>query len=517
MGIKKFCIFLMFVVGGFCGASATVVDSNLYGASKTITENIVISDDATVAVKNLYVNAPITIENHGRVLSDVYVCDMGALNVINSGDMHGTIYLGDGARLNQIVRDADDLTFLNVDGGYNVLVQSEGRILSMRHVMDVASAADKVVLDEAILYLDTHMLMARSMTNIVLNGEVKIISDDFSNYYDSAILNNVSGDGRVVLVDNSDNLLYSNVGYIEDGSLYVRRKRVTDYSKILGDDVGALLNAMRAGGDPLLNKIDSANSVSEIHEIINRSARFNPMEMMRPVIDVVRFDMLNLGMDDAALSVRPVGVAGDDYSVMGIEAEITSIFMDKLYLSFGGEIGAVDYKSDTDEYSAVFYGLNIGAGYRDDNGMFVRARAGVNMTEFDYVYLVGDGKIIDNPQGDIFYGVIDGGYELDLGRDISFLPSVGFRMMNVGIEYETDNFMNFYIGADLDFHPVRVLGIGYRYGLHVDVDTDNRTTVAIRMGAGSDADMISGAISIATIIDNELTSYKAGFDLRLLF
>ena len=53
MGIKKFCIFLMFVVGGFCGASATVVDSNLYGASKTITENIVISDNATVAVKNL--------------------------------------------------------------------------------------------------------------------------------------------------------------------------------------------------------------------------------------------------------------------------------------------------------------------------------------------------------------------------------------------------------------------------------------------------------------------------------
>ncbi len=494
-----------------------VVDSNLYGASKTFTENVVISDSATVAVKDLYVNAPITIENHGRVLSDVYVCDMGALNIINSGDMSGIIHLGNGARLNQIVRNADDLTALNVDGGYNVLVQSESGVLSMRHVVDVASAADKIILDEATLYLDIHMLRARSMTNIELNGEIKIISDDFSDYYGSAILNNVSGDGRVVLVDNSDNPLYSNVGYIEDGSLYVRRERVTDYSKILGDDTGNILNALRIYGDPLVDKLDSANSVSEIREIINRSVRFNPMEMMRPVIDIVRFDMLNLGMDDAALSVRPIGVAGDDYSVMGIEAEITGVFMDKLYLSFGGEIGAVDYKSDIDEYSAMVYGLNVRAGYKDDNGIFVRARAGVNMTEFDSVYLFYDGKITDNPQGGILYGVIDTGYELDVSSDISFLPSVGFRMMNVEIEYETDNFMDFYVGADLDFHPAQVLGIGYRYGLHVDVDTDNRTTVAIRMGAGSDVDMISGAISMATIIDGDVTSYKAGFDLRLLF
>ena len=110
----------------------------------------------------------------------------------------------------------------------------------------MAGCTDKIILENAQLSLnsaiDTYGI------DFDISGNIVLHVTNIDRYADNQILlRNVSGAGAfVVLMDDvSDDLLFVHVAYVSDGNLYLRRVRNTNYSSIMKDEVGAMLDSLR--------------------------------------------------------------------------------------------------------------------------------------------------------------------------------------------------------------------------------------------------------------------------------
>lgn len=406
------------------------------------------------------------------------------------------------------MRDTNDISVVDYNVNYSVLVR-DSVALSWGDVLNVANGADKIILDNATLVLDTNIL---NSVPIEINGENLLVVDDVSNFYDTAVLTNVSGNGRVRLQSRVVNPLFAGFSYFENDSLYIRRERITDYATILGNDTGGYLNNLRVKNpnDPLLGALDSAGDMNTLRETMARSVRLNPIRLMMPIMQITDFDKLNFNVENWGINSGGDIIVNKNMEYYGAN------------IAFGGgarnikfglslSTGRMEYSDDINYFVGDIYGGQLIADYNWWDTNRLRLMLGGKTVNFTSGELFNGHDTVKDPRGIIVYGATE--YARNFGP---FSPFVGFDFDYVSVADDSENNIVGRGGVDARYTH-EMLGLRYDYAVRVGANTDGAMFAELRAGFLSVMDKAGGDISIAIIRRDDITSYKFSVAAHVLF
>ncbi len=485
------------------------INYNLSMDSAVWVQHTVVTTDSAVSINDLYISDGIVVENNGSLTANFHVADNAELWLRNSGVLNATYDIGVGGRVVQLVHSADDFT--DAGGAFDIRVNS----------------ADGLVLDKLIEFADGRtitlhdsvlILGKRGNYPIRLSGENVIYVQDLSLLGDVPIIDGLFGDGDVRIENAHSSDMFMVVSYVEDGKLYGRLRRETDYVKVLGagDGRGVFLNMLRRwdSDDRLLRHMDSAQTPGELEAIMRGSVRMRPINMMRPVRALNLLDMYGVSaVEFNSVGVRVVGLR--DADVYGTTVRLAGNVTDSVIVGATLFAGAMDYVSDTDELSAYLVSGAIDAQYLGRRFM-MRGRAGVTAASFESGAVWNDGVIEENPTGVSRYIGLDAGLRYNAWNGVVFIPFVGAMYDDIEILGNTQTNFAFNAGADLGF---RTSGydVNYEYFGRVRVTTNGDAAATLRIGAMSDFDAAGGAVEFTKIFSDDMPSYEIKVNVNFTF
>ncbi|MBQ8255952.1 MAG: autotransporter outer membrane beta-barrel domain-containing protein [Alphaproteobacteria bacterium] len=481
---------------------------------------IVLSNDSAIArgvnfvPESVKVTESIRIDNYGVIKSDLYLCDGCLLHMKNAGVFVGDVHFGVNSKLIQVINNTGDMNEISGVSNFNVLVENAD-VLSLDTIVNFAERADKIILKNSVLKIDSPVNFNK---DIELHGEIDLIADDLSRFYDVPILTNISGDGSVRVVNNNPDILYADMAFVDNGALYVRRVRETDYVKIFKDDTGKFLNALRYTNpnDSLITELDRASDMHSFRSVMNKSVRFNPEILVRPLNVLHMFDRLETNASENAFDFRPFVIWTDDFSLYGVNVGLRGHILTGLDVWGGLRVGVLDYDSDLDTFSGRTLGANLGAKYTMKNNLFVRANLGADVMDVDVGNVLYENVIYMNPRSASGVLSIDIGYIYNLENDIYVEPFVGVKsdwwcVENVS-EFNADIIAG--IGAGYAFS---MLGLRYDYSVRGVVMTDGEVGVSGRVGFWSEFDAFGGDVQISAVQMDDIMNYKVALNARMWF
>ncbi len=514
----KFWISVLVLLGCVGGANASNVSADVWGGTVVGDADIYVDNGVYFQPARLEVNKSIKIENNGDFNTDVFVCDMCRVSVINRGDMTGNFYLGQNAKLIQVVEGAGDLMPINFNADYTLVVSGDD-VLRWNEILSVAHRADKVVLNNVMVDMNVGARYL-NQTNIELVGEIKVLCDDLKNLYGVAIMENVSGNGKVRFIGGTDNPLFANVGFVENGNLYVRRERETDYVKIFNNETGAFLNKLRGasngGADRLLKRLDTADSVDEFNKMMGRSVRFNPGNLIQILETVNAFSMNRFDVIAENAGVRSFVIGAKDFYVNGIGVGVGAVVKDRIEFGLNFDVGRVKYESDVDKFDGRLYGLDFAFLYKMGDERFLNLLSGVRFMRFDVGDVLYNKSQIKNPRGNVGYMLADYSEKYSLGDSFYIMPGVGVGLDFYKIEAEEnmDVFGRAKIGAGYEFD---MIGIHYDYKVQATVDTDTDVMLGGRIEFWSEYDQIGAGAEISAGRVNNQNACEFLIDANIAF
>ncbi len=500
-------------------ASVDYIDSDRYGASLTISNDVVVIASADIVVNNLNIVKSVSLENAGTINAKINVCDGCNVKIRNSGVIGGSFNLGDGATITQIINGPDDITSLGLDGEYDVLVHSTDKI-SFSELMRVSVSADKVVLDDANVILDNKGV-ARTNNNgpyIEIVGDVVFYLNSADGMNGRPILSNVYGDGRIFVYTNDDNPLFAVSAYTDNGNVYAALRRETDYYKILKNKTGNFLNSLRtySPDDNLLRVMDGATTMDELNNIMSRSVRLNPIKLMRPIRLFNSFNALNFSAkDDMVVSATPIYAFSDNFYIYGASVAAGIDIGDKINISANVHSGVMEYADDINEFAANLYGANIGVNYTGNKIIFNNL-VGFTMAEFDSGPVFdGDGVVI-NPHGNDLYFESEFGRRFEFGDKLSVSPYLGISGDFATVADSDDLTVDAYAAMKMTYE-ICTGDISYKYNLHARAFTNGEINFMASMEFWSDADNAGGEFGIGAIYNDMGASYQIRFGINAGF
>ncbi|MDR1361174.1 MAG: hypothetical protein LBJ18_02590, partial [Rickettsiales bacterium] len=257
-----------------------------------ISQNTTVFAGATVAFPSIHITDSVSLQNMGVILSPIFIDPGNQLNFQNSG-VAGDIFIGENSTLTQIIKSSADITRLSVinsGGSFFVLAGGGGESLSLRDIMRAASGADKIILENTVLVIDGAAAGGRAMAFnfdpvLEIRGEVFIDLTGTDLYDGMNLLKDISGEGAINIRGAGLSGLYRADAVRVGNSINLQIARETDYEKVFGagDMRGIFLNNARGASQGLLAAMDSAESESELNQIMQRSVAFNPVNLMLPV------------------------------------------------------------------------------------------------------------------------------------------------------------------------------------------------------------------------------------------
>ncbi|MBQ8294500.1 MAG: hypothetical protein IJX89_03890 [Alphaproteobacteria bacterium] len=509
--MRYLAVILLPLVGIYFGtANAEIINGSVYGSRKNLDTEVVVTDIAKLLVNSIYAPDYVYLDNHGTVkVKNIYVPERGFFYLENSGHFSGNFVVGDSYYIYQVLRDTDDISVVGYNVDFSVLVR-DSAALSWTDVLNVANGADKIILDNATLVLDTDRL---NSVPIEINGENLLIVDDISDFYGAPLLANVSGNGRVRLQSHVINPLFAGVSYFENDSLYIRRERITDYATILGNDTGVYLNNLRMKNpnDPLLGALDSAGDMNALRETMARSVRLNPIRLMTPIIQITDFDKLNFNVDNWGINSGVGAIVNKNMEYYGANIAFSGV-AENIKFGLSLDMGQMEYSDDINYFVGDIYGGRFVADYNWRDANRLRLMLGGKIVNFSSgEVFMGHNNVVKDPRGVIVYGVTE--YALDFGP---FSPFVGFDFDYVSVTNDNENNVVGRGGVDMRYTH-EMLGLRYDYAVRIGANTDGTIFAKLRAGVLSIMDNAGGDISIATIRRDDITSYKFGFAARVLF
>lgn len=510
------------MLDNFCVASAGTVrfDNTVYGDVFRFYDDVIVDAGGGISADRIEIQDSITIVNNGFIDGDFYICDKCHIYLQNSGDFYSVVNMGAGANLTQLITKNDEISRLNVDGDFDILVQNADNI-SLRDILSVGAFASKIIFNNSALVLDTsNMLLARGIgPDIELRGELVLYVSDFSDFADTPILRNVAGDGVVSIhADNLDSL-YLLQAYMDHGALLMRRIRSTDYARILNNDMGRFINSLRdtAVLDPILPALDRAETMAELYSVIKRSARLNPINMMRPVKIMNAFERMtdtSLPRGTEAMAA-PVLILSDDFYLYGLRLGADINISKDFALLASGYAASAAYQDSINDFDADIYGGNIRLKYDDKDTAFADAVIGMSVAKFDSGPVFDGHGAADNPHGVSIYGAVTAGRYYDfMGLKVG--PFIGADaeydkiLHQSGFEYSG----RLGIGGK---YALEVAGLRYDYGVRVFAATDNTWAASVDMAVWSVLDMAGMNISVGVYQDTIGMSYKVSTNVRWMF
>ncbi len=482
--------------------------------------DVILSDDSLiytgVAFEPLSVRTTETlqIDNYGTINSEFFVCDGCDLYIKNVGEFKADINLGTNSSLIQVVNNSNDMNALSFSGDFDVLVENDSMI-TLGEVVNFANRADKIILKDSVLKIDGVIGLYKT---IELRGKVDLVADDLTQFYGTPVLTNITGDGSVRIINNNPDVLYADVGFINDGTLYVKRVRETDYVKIFKDDTGKFLNELRVvnPNDSLFDVLDCASDMVSLRYAMEKSVRFNPEILVRSLNVLHMFDRLETNTSENALSFSPFVIWSNDFNLYGLNVGLSGRVMTGLDVWGGLRVGVLEYDSDLDAFSGQVWGANFGAKYTMKNNLFVRANLGADVMNVDVGNVLYDDVIYMNPHSMSGALSIDFGYGYSLQHNFYFEPFVGIKsdwwyVENVS-EFNTDVIVG--LGAGYSYS---MLGLHYDYFIRGIAMANGDVGVSGRVGVWSEFDAFGGDVEISAVQMYGAMNYKIAFNARVWF
>jgi hypothetical protein len=489
------------------------------GGRYEINNDIFVPENVNVASAELVINESVYITNNGNISAGkIYVCPRCKVEIENNGTMNSEFILGADAQIVQVVSSENSINPVDFGVEYMVSVRNTDSVLSLADIVDFAPDSARVRLENVRIEIDR--IPNEKSKRVELGDNVVFIIKDISDLYDMTVLDNVMSVGDEARFESrvAEDALYSNVGYINyDGKLVIDHVRKTDYEQIIDGDKGIFIESVLDKNDKLKEKIDSSADIDDVHNILSKTALFNP-DVLQGLLRVIAvMDTVDFNSNiQSGIGTSVFGIMSDNFYVRGADINVVSVIKDNFNLSLSLKAGQILYSSDLEDFDGCFYGLNLSGDYRFENDLFLRAGFGVMKTMFDIDSVWYNNKIIKEPDALSGFLVADFGKRFVFGDSFFVSPFVGLvsELYDVaGISYSEYN-GRLGVGADYKY---AISDLEYGYGAYVTVDTNGFISLAGNVGFVSPSDMISGNLKLTVVRMLDTFSYKASIDAKLLF
>lgn len=509
--LKILCVILAAVFGGM-SHSAAVLYGEVFDTDITIRSGQDISNGISIT-------DAITINNHGTISGVLDICDGCQVLIRNFGVFSADVHLGTNARLVQVISSNAEITQLDTNGApYDVWVDG-GNDLSLNDILRVGRTAVGITFDNTVLCINGRIDRAIYASEIEFVGNVIIKVKNADDILQSGFLDDVKIDGRLIIVADDTAPLYGLQVSRNGDEIVVTHVRVTDYATLFGNARGDFLNRLRIWNprDPLLGRLDAAKSLGEIDDIIARSVRLNPINLMRGVRMMNDLELADVfrPIYRTHMFAAPMWIRSGDFDVYGFRAGLDVRASGALAFSITGYAGIMEYADDINEYSADVYGANIMADY-DFDIVFVRGAFGATYATFDVGPVLDGDKVKFNPNGMSFYSDMDIGHRFKIANDLSLAPFVGARMDHASVLGQSDTNPNLHIGGDVAM-SYTVDGLRYDYAARVAVASDGNVVGSVHIAAWSEMDDAGAEFTISTTRDEFGRAYRVSIGGRYRF
>ncbi|MBO7509212.1 MAG: hypothetical protein J6T57_02980 [Alphaproteobacteria bacterium] len=459
-----------------------------------------------------------TFENYGEITGNIIVdCTGCAIDFHNFGIISGNIIIADGASplFSQTITGNSDANVIGNLTGHTVDVYG-GTGIDMAKIIATASGADNVVLHSGSFIVGPGIPPTDAVINV--NNFVSFIIVGANDDQDVPLLTHIWGEPSGLQVNGIDSMFSPNAYIDENGNLFLRLERISNYDDIIGGGLGEFVDSLQDSdeNDKLVTALNSAQSRNELNAILKRSVRTNPILLARPIRTIATYDDIYAFNDgEARISVRPFYLAADEFNVWGANADFAGNVSKNVFGYVGAVFGRLNFDGELDDYSGVVYGGRIGAVYND--GDFYAGVRGVVIGMATHDLSVFDGATtVHNPNAMVSDLIADFGLVFKILDDINITPFVGVRAnyANVLDEHETNAMGR--IGFETmvnNEHDGNRYGVGLRAVMH----TDGTVNMSMRTDIVSPADGIGAGLDIGSVYDDMGWSFRFMLNGRVLF
>lgn len=481
-----------------------------------------------VAVADLYINQyeeytspvivdnSITIINHGILSGDVTLTDKYVVTIKNYNTISSNFYCGEICyMITQEITGNDNLRPIpNLSGHIVVASNSDADIINMSDLINIAINAHEIYLDTGMFGVGADVPLFPGNIIIYSDGVVFVITDIPSDLSQPLITHVINSNiiSQTIFLSEDDALTHS-AKWIDD-SLYVFSSLYTNYEVVIGGALGDYLDSLRDNdpNDKLVVALDSANSRSDMANILSQSVRTNPINLMKPITTLTSHDLIKF---EPGTVITPFYLYADDFSIMGASLNLGGKIYDNVLGNIGFIGGAIHYSGDYDDYSGALYGGNVGVQYLDDK-YYANAYGKFIYAMFDDIDVFNNGKIVHNPNGFGADVVTDFGLVYRVYDDVNVIPFVGVRANYVSVVSETNTDFNLRIGAKFE-KTNNTDGNSYSVGGKFVVQTDGAIYAGGYMDMLSSADGVGGGFEIGVLHDDIGMSYRIALNGKIIF
>lgn len=215
--MKIFPVVLSVWCAYISGAVADSFVGDEFSAHIDITTDSVVYENVFFKPGHVDVNDTIKFVNNGRVNTSFSICDGCEIFILNRGEFTADFVLENNAKVIQVVSSADEWNPIDADVKYTLKIDGTDRLNLVNGFN--GDAFNNIILKDSVLNISD--VLAMNGVNIDLQGDVVLVADDLMGLYDVPIIGNVSGDGRVRVVNKNPDVLYSDVVFLFDDKLFV--------------------------------------------------------------------------------------------------------------------------------------------------------------------------------------------------------------------------------------------------------------------------------------------------------
>ena len=486
--------------------------------------NYMINQDVTVLngvlfeAHDIVATDSIRILNYGHMAGGINVCENCSVEIRNIGVFDAGVTLQNGAHFVQVITANNEITNLGLGSGFDVAVRN-GAGLSFADVMSVAGNANTVEFVNADFNAGTVGGFV-APSNVKLSGDIILHFDDITNQ-EKLLFSKASGGGVVYADSNALDSLHIMQTYRVNNDVFMRLARSTDYARILNNGMGCFLNDLRAFGVDfkLFSKLDVAENMGEINNILSDSVRTNPIKLMRPVSIINSYKSLEImHIDDGVtFGIEPLLIYSGNMLVEGAQPKLAFNMSDDLHVELSGYVLNIDYSDDINEYGGIAFGIGADLQYDISKNDFIRLHGAGGKSYFDVGPVFDGMAAVNNPDGMSIFVIGEYGRTFDVFDDYKISPFIGGGAEYMTISRASDTDVFGIGGMDVGYEYV-FDGLQYNYTLRAIARTDGTIGAGINLSVWSIMDAAGADVHIGTIYNDDFgCSLKVSLNGRFMF
>ena len=489
-------------VPSFSGSDNTIDSGatvNASGANSTI----MVSGVSVSLINNGTINGNIDISGN-----NLNITNTGTINgnIINSSSVgHVVQNIASDAEFNKLPVSGADL-YVNMNGMTNLNVGEMENLGAQHYTITnsdiyVDNLSDWNNWDSDVALDGMNHLYIKNMNSITSETAVRYVSS----------LTNMDID-----IIDIDVLHRKEISYAA-GTVRLNVVRETDYSIIFNDNRGTLLENIRTINpqDKLILKLDSAQNMSELNDIMNSSYRFNHKILTRPLLVSNNFMMFDsLSGDDSNIYMKPMYIGGDKTSGLGGVGRIGGKY-ENIYASVGVHVHKLNYKDSVNDFDVLSYGPDV-AMKIDLDDFWIKGIAGFSLAKYhtDDIYYRGDIK--RNPNGYSGYLALDAGKDFVLSNELSAIGFVGGNIQSIKVMDIDDTDLSLRAGGGIKYAS-EIIGLRYEYSGIGAVSTNGDLIGGLKFGFWSVADEVGVTFNMDVSKNKYDLNYAFSVDVKMMF